>query len=138
MTKKVMHDNASEALVVLVIPGRPKVLKNSKRILGRGRRKIVLPSVAYAKWEAHALASLRGRKSIALIDEPLTAHYRFYFANRQSEPDVSNLIEGPQDVLAKAGVIANDRLIMRVTAEKFFGRGEARTEISLYAYEASA
>lgn len=72
--------------------------------------------------------------SIGVLDEPLYVIYKFYFANRQAEPDVSNLIEGPQDVLQKAGIIKNDRLIMRVMAEKFFGVGEPRTEIEIYNY----
>src|SRR3954464_6999216 len=124
---------ASNAIVTLTIPGRPRVLKNSKRIFGRGRRKIVLPSAAYVKWESHAMASLLRHKSIALIDVPVTAKFKFYFANRQSEPDVSNLIEGPQDVLVRAGFLKNDRLVMRVEAEKFFGEAP-RTEIEIYVY----
>jgi Holliday junction resolvase RusA-like endonuclease len=121
-------------LVTLTIPGRPRVLKNGKRIFGRGRRKIVLPSAKYAEWERIAMAAVKRANSIALLDCPLTVHYRFYFANRSGEADVSNLCEGPGDVMQKAGVIANDKLIMRIVAEKFFG-GTPRTEVEIFKYE---
>ena len=122
-------------LATAIIKGRPRVLKNNKRIFGRGGRKVVLPSVQYLNWEKEALAGLLAHKSIALIDTPVVATYRFYFENRHAEPDVSNLIEGPQDVLVKAGILKNDKLIMRVEAEKFFGHAP-RTEVALYAYQA--
>jgi Holliday junction resolvase RusA-like endonuclease len=79
------------------------------------------------------MAAAKRAVSIALIDDPVIVHYRFYFLNRSGEADVSNLCEGPGDVLQKAGVIANDRQIMRIVAEKFFGH-EPRVEIEIYKY----
>lgn len=64
------------------------------------------------------------------IPYAIEAHYRFYFENKHGEADTSNLIEGPQDVLEKVGVIVNDKLITKLTAEKFFGH-EPRVEIIL-------
>jgi Holliday junction resolvase RusA-like endonuclease len=123
------HDH----IVHLVIPGRPAILKNSKRVISRGagRRAIVLPSITYVKWEQHAALWLQRSFRGCLIDYQVTAEFRFFFENRKSEPDVSNLIEGPADVMQKVGILKNDRLIVRLTAEKFFGH-DPRTEIDLY------
>lgn len=113
------------------------MLKNGKRIFGRGRRKVVLPSPQYALWERNALRALSVRKNVCLVDFPCVVHMRFYLANRSGEPDVSNLIEGPADVMQKAGILKDDKLIMRVQAEKFFG-AEPRVEIEIYKYEKGA
>lgn len=120
----------SDVVFRATIMGRVMVLKNNKRIFGRGRKKIVLPSAKYAQWEPHALAALLRQFKSKCIDYPVSATFDFYFANKMAEPDVSNLIEGPQDVLVKAGVLKNDRLIQRVTGEKHFG-SEPRVEIEL-------
>ncbi len=123
-------------IVTLTIPGRVGILKNSKRVIarGRGRRAIVLPSLRYSDWERHAARELSKRLTVALIDVPVEAHFRFFFKNHQGESDLSNMLGGPEDVLQRVGVIANDRLIYRIEAEKFFGH-DPRTEIEIYKYE---
>lgn len=123
-------------VLFVTIPGRVMVLKNSKRVIFRGprRRASVLPSPQYSKWERHAANWLRLSFKGHLIDWPCEAHFKFYFQNRQGEADVSNLIEGPADVLQKVGILKDDKLIMRVVAEKFFG-SEPRCEISFYRYD---
>lgn len=125
-----------QPIFTLTLSGRPIVLKNSKRVIarGRGKKAIVLPSERYSEWEEIAMAVASRSANGPSIDRPIEAKYRFYFATRQAEPDVSNLLEGPGDILQKAGIIKNDKLIMRVTGEKFFGE-EARTEIELYDYK---
>jgi Holliday junction resolvase RusA-like endonuclease len=125
-----------EPLPLLTLHGRPSVLKNSKRIFsrGRGKRAIVLPSSKYEAWEENAMATLSRSFKRPLIIDPVCVRYEFFFATRQAEPDVSNLIEGPQDVLQKAGVIKNDRLVMRVIGGKYFGH-DPRTEILISPYQ---
>lgn len=113
------------------ILGRPIVKKNT----ARRYRRIVCYSPKFIQWEKQALLQLgKLRKINPLIDFPIEARFRFYFTNKMAEPDVSNLIEGPQDLLKKAGIISDDRIIQRVTGEKYFGQ-EARTEIEIYKYD---
>lgn len=51
------------------------------------------------------------------------ARYTFYFENHSGEADLSNLLEGPSDLLQDAGVIKNDRLIQSYDgSRKLFGR----------------
>lgn len=113
------------------IPGRPIVKKNTKRIFGAGRFKRIVYSPKYQEWERHAAKHVRRALNAKCIDYPVAAWFKFYFANKQGEADTSNLIEGPQDLLKKMGVIVDDKLIHLVTAQKFFGASEPRTEIEL-------
>ena len=118
------------------ISGRCAVKKNNKRVFKRHGRTIVLSSEKVLAWERLALPLIIRAKTRPMIDFPVEARFKFYFKNRQHEPDVSNLTEAPQDLLQKAGVIQNDKLIVRIVAEKFFGE-EPRTEIELWPYEAA-
>jgi Holliday junction resolvase RusA-like endonuclease len=121
----------------LVVPGRPIVKKNTKRIIGAGKKKMIIYSPKFVEWEKVALLAAMRVRPVNLITCLLEAEYKFYFKNTQGQADTSNLVEGIQDVLTKAGVIQDDKLIMRFTAEKFFGH-EPRTEVVLHEYRISA
>lgn len=124
-------------LYSLTIPGRPIVKKNTQRTVGRGRATRRISSPQFVEWESRAMAELLGqlkRKPREAITRECVAHFRFFFANRQSEADVSNLIEGPQDLLVKAGVLKDDRLIVCLSAWKYFGH-EPCTQISIFDFE---
>jgi Holliday junction resolvase RusA-like endonuclease len=132
-----MSDSAAEytkgPLVRLTIPGRVGILKNSKRVIarGRGRKALVLPSEKYAKWARVAGAALAAQRTVVLIDVPIRAHFRFYFANRHGEPDLSNCLGGPEDLLQSCGIIENDKQIVELWARKYFGH-EPRVEIEIW------
>jgi Holliday junction resolvase RusA-like endonuclease len=122
-------------LITLTIPGRAMVLKNHKRIFGHGGKKRVLPSEKYMIWENQAMFSVvKQNKDKILIEREIIAVYSFYFENRSAEADVSNLIEGVQDIMVKAHLLKDDRLIMKLTAGKFFGY-EPKTQVWLYSYD---
>lgn len=121
-------------IVMLTIPGRVISLKNSKRIVCRGRFPKVLPSERYVEWEANAMAVLKRSFKGQLVDYPCELHARFYFANHSAESDLSNCIQGPEDVLQTLGLLKDDKLIQRMRLEKFFGH-EPRVEIEIYKYE---
>lgn len=55
----------------------------------------------------------------------------FYFKDHQSEPDLSALYEGIQDVLEKEGIIKNDRLIFGHDGSTKIFNEEPRIEIAL-------
>lgn len=130
---------AKNILFRVIIPGRPYVKKNNQRAVGNGKFKRIIYSPQYKKWEgiAHAkiLESLYNAGSFRAIIAPVNMCALFYFANRQAEPDLSALYEGIQDVLQKAGVIENDKLIYAHDgSRKIFGQ-EPRVEIELTAME---
>jgi Holliday junction resolvase RusA-like endonuclease len=62
---------------------------------------------------------------------PVNLKAQFYFGNRKNEPDLSNLYQGIEDVLQKAGVIQNDKqIVSHDGSRKIFGES-ARVEIEL-------
>jgi Holliday junction resolvase RusA-like endonuclease len=115
------------------VHGRPPSKKNTKKVIRKYGKTIVLYSERFREWESHALVYLRqafvGRET---IEEPLEIKLVFYFRNRQQEADVSNLVEAPQDALEKAGIIKNDRLIQVVHARKVFDKFKEGMQIELY------
>lgn len=123
-------------VVVLTIPGRVISLKNSKRIVCRGRFPKVLPSERYAQWRLDAIAAHSCSFKGHLVDYPCEVHARFYFKNRANEADLSNMIQGPEDLMQELGILKDDKLICRSISEKFFGH-EPRVEIEIYKYEAT-
>lgn len=126
------------ALVMLTIPGRPIVKKNTQRIVGSGKARRRILSPKYLAWEQsamlNAMAVLKRSFKGHLVDYPIRLLLKFYFADRQAEADVSNLVEGPQDLLVKLGVLKDDRLVHELRAFKFFGH-DPRTEISIFKYQ---
>jgi len=121
------------------IPGRVGIKKNrtQRHYSFRLKRTITMPSDKYLSWARMAMPYVvQSRNHADTISDPLEAHYRFYFKNRANEADVSNCIEGFADLMQKAGVIKDDRLIMRLTAEKFFGE-EPRAEVELFPFQSN-
>lgn len=112
-----------------VVKGRPIVKKNTKKVYRGGR---VVYSEKYRIWEQKALLSIRPISKT--INEYIYAKFEFHFKGKKSEPDTSNLIEGIQDVLQKRQIIKDDKLIKRLTAEKFFGE-EQKTVVTLYSLD---
>jgi len=121
---------------ILTIPGRPIVKKNTQRTYGSGRSTRRVSSPRYTSWALNARAACNRQFKGALVDCLVTASFRFYFKDRSGEADVSNLVEGPQDILVESQIISDDKLVRKIVAEKFFGH-EPRTEIELFKYEAS-
>lgn len=114
--------------------GRPAIKKNNMMIMRYGQRSGISPNARYRAWEQHTAWALRQAATQATIKDLLTIEIVFHFKNKQHEPDVSNCVEGVQDVLAKAGVIGNDKQIRKLVAEKVFD-GEEYFTVKLYRYD---
>lgn len=98
----------------------------------------MLSSERFLAWERPFIQKLRQAWGFQQhLEQPLTLIIDFYFKNRQAESDLDNCISGPKDCLQLAGVIANDKQIRRIVAEKHFGF-EPSVELSLFNYEAGA
>lgn len=90
----------------LNILGRPATKKNhSQIIMVRGRR-IVIPSKPYTEWENGALMQISGvhRKG---IDYPVNIAVRV-FPYRDGRADLTGYLQAVDDMLVKAGVLADD------------------------------
>jgi len=98
-------------MINLTLPGSIRSKKNSKRIVGRGKRKFIIPSSAYLKWEKEA------RKAIMLqlkfgfepLTIPIVARVLAYYKGQQ--PDLSGALESVGDCL-EGLVYENDKQII--------------------------
>ena len=120
------------------IPGRVDIKKNNRRVFRAGKRMMSLPSIRHEAWVKASMPYVKqawGGKTP--IIENVEAHFKFYFKNHMGEPDTSNCVEAVADILQDGGVIANDKQIMRFTAEKIFGEA-ARTVVELCPYEGTS
>ena len=97
----------------IIIPGETIAKKNSQRIVKFGRseraRRSIRPSAAYDRWEKNALEHLQWIKPPHIFDYPIQI-YLFHFRKTKRKFDLSNMIEGVQDVLQKAQIIDDDSM----------------------------
>ncbi len=117
------------------VPGRCPSKKNTQKVVRRHGMTFVVYTPLFRAWESEAIAYMKAANKMKKpFGVPMVARFTFYFKNHSGESDTSNLVEAPQDVLKKAGVIADDKFIYLFTAHKVFGT-EPRTDIELYHYE---
>lgn len=112
------------------IPGRVFVKKNTQRVVGLGRSKRAIYSKQFMAWQNAALCFLSGARLADPVDVPVILWLKFFFQHRGAEADVSNLVEGVQDVLVTAQILEDDKLVHKLIAEKHFGE-EPRVEIEI-------
>lgn len=119
--------------VTIVLPGKPETKKTSNQIAFNRKtgRRFILPSKAYLAWEKKCCWLLTLLWRHAPIDYPMHVKARFY---RDLRPDLDNLKHGVADVLQKAGVIKNDRLIKSWDGSRLIKSKETRVEVSIYRY----
>jgi Holliday junction resolvase RusA-like endonuclease len=122
--------------VKIIIPGRARVKKNGQKVVRTrygGITKINTPQ--YIAWHNAAFREALKQKPLGHkpIAVPMNAGFVFYFSNHQHEADLSNLIEGPQDLLKELGFIVDDKLIYSLDgSKKVFSKDEPeRVEITL-------
>lgn len=134
----------------LTIPGRPWVKKNGqmiKRMKGAKcsycyqptGRPFISPSYDFEK--KYQLPSIKFIKSWMednnhlIIDDYVWTIYRFYMPTLM-EPDLSNLLEAPQDSLTRAGFWTDDRLVKSVDRSRvLYDKDNPRTEVWVSKYK---
>lgn len=85
----------------VVLPGTCRIKKNSRRHVGSGRKKKVLPSVAYERWEqqarAHVLFMYRVHAKGWPIMDLIAVRVLAYYSG--PEPDLSGILESVGDAM---------------------------------------
>lgn len=115
-----------------VIEGRPGILKNGKKLVRAGGRIFPVSSDKYKAFEAKAYLIIKAAKSQPTINFPVNVCMKFFFKNYAHEMDLSNCYQGIEDILQKALVIENDKLIYgHDGSRKIFGAMNERIEISI-------
>jgi Holliday junction resolvase RusA-like endonuclease len=108
----------------IVIEGRPISKKNHRRNFGHTS----LPSVAYAKFQQHALWQLKGLKE--KFNGEVIVNYIFYMKGRL-DTDCDNMIGGVNDILQDAGIIDNDKNIIAGSFRKIPGNKDWKTILEI-------
>ncbi len=111
------------------VPGHV-VKKNNRPIFKRGARAFLGKSPRLISAEDYMLMMIKRAGHEQGLTQPITSYisasFRFYFSDfhskkkvmRKTLPDLSNLVQLPEDVLTKAGIIEDDRLIMSLDGSR--------------------
>ena len=123
-----------QILFKCTIPGRPYVKKNGAKVYGNK----YVTTKQYRAWEKNAALFINSVASMYPAAQlPFSGKFRlkavFYFENGSSEPDLSALYEGIQDLLQKLGIIENDKFIYSHDGStKVIGTTQPRLEFFLF------
>lgn len=116
------------------LKGRTRILKNSKKIIKVGKRRIPVHSDQYKRWAIFAAIFItKAKTNKTPIDKPVNLKCLFYLKNHQHEADLSNMYQGIEDILEECGVLENDKLIHSHDGSRkiFDPNEEERVEITL-------
>ena len=97
-------------LLSFVIEGKPRTKKNSGRIFTNGRRPRILPSAAFAEWNAIAQPQLAKVRSESKVPLPIACdvNVRALFIRDRKVGDAVNYYEALADALEEGGILVND------------------------------
>lgn len=118
----------------IVLPGRPITKKNSQRISINRRtgKRFVRPSKAYSEYEEICLWHLKAYRG-KQYDSPVGLKVEYWMPNRRSWPDLIGLLQATSDILEKAGILADDKLIVSYDGSRIVGvdKDNPRAEITI-------
>lgn len=95
-------------MILLRIPLEPKTKKNHSRIIQNKRtgKIMLIPAKQYIEYEKECMEYI-GDELKLKIDTPVNVECHFYMQTRR-KCDLTNLLEAIDDILVKAGVLADD------------------------------
>lgn len=100
----------------IVLTGRIPSKKNSKIIICRGSKPMLLPSQKHKEWHEEAMTQLIGKQII----ESDTIKATFYAPDKR-RADLSNKFESVADLLVDAGLIEDDNWFVLKDIRLVFG-----------------
>lgn len=109
----------------MTIKGRPI---SKKRAYLRSKNGGLYLDSNYKNWRAYALLQLKKYKEKYTSDLAVT--YTFQVKGRALF-DLDNAVVGINDILQDAGILANDRQIIHITANKYYGFEEFVTIVDI-------
>lgn len=122
----------------LSIPGRPISKKNHQQIVYVNNKPIIIQSKYWAAYEKFCIGGKRKPGWLmqwgnVQFKEPVTLTCRYWLPDRRSRPDLGNLLAGTCDLLEKAGILANDRLVAHFGDSCIIGidKNNPRVEIEI-------
>jgi Holliday junction resolvase RusA-like endonuclease len=106
--------------LTIEIPGNAIAKKNSQMAVNMGKRNMILPSKAYQKWEKMAVDHLRCPALEYTGTYPAVLTF-YHYRKTLAAFDLSNMMEGIQDVFQKVGIINEDNMNHIIPAIKGLG-----------------
>lgn len=116
--------------MTFTIPLPPVTKKNSQRIFVRNGRPFIMPSAQYQQYEHDAMWFIPNAEMIA---EPVNIECVFYMPTKR-KCDLTNLLEAVDDILVKAGTIADDNYTIVAGhdgSRVLYDKEKPRTEITI-------
>jgi Holliday junction resolvase RusA-like endonuclease len=119
--------------IKFTIPLPPISKKNSQQIFRPNgmNRPIIVPSKQYKDYEAAAMRYIPRIRGITPISNPVNIECRFYMPTKR-KCDLTNLLEAIDDVMVKAGLLADDNYTVIQShdgSRVFYDKENPRTEI---------
>lgn len=95
-------------MLEITLEGTIPSKKNSKRIVGRGKRMFIISSKNYLEWEKEKADEIYGQlDEITAITTPIRLSITFSSSTKRKW-DLSNKVESIQDLLVKVGILEDD------------------------------
>lgn len=115
-------------MITLKIDGDLMSKSNSRIMTTRGGRTRLIKKPKAIEYEESALWQLKGQlRGHVTFTRPVRLDVRVWYSSMRPDLDVSLL----QDVLEKAGVYKNDRLVEEIHAHRFLDRENPRLEVTI-------
>jgi Holliday junction resolvase RusA-like endonuclease len=123
-----MPKNPETGIQKIIIPGRPITKKNHQQISKHGG---IIQSEAYQIYETASLWELKKYRVRYTGKVSLCA--RYWMPDRRSWPDLIGLLQATSDILQKAGIIKNDKLVVSYDGSRIVGidKQNPRVEIEI-------
>ena len=120
-------------MLTIVFEGHIPSKKNSKRVVKRGNKTIVLPSVAYEQWHDAELPTLL---NAGYVPAPFSIVYQFWIGGVTipADFDLSSGVESIDDLLVDAKIIQDDKWRCLADLHPYvagFIRGESKTIVTI-------
>ena len=120
-------------MLTIVFEGHIPSKKNSKRVVKRGNKTIVLPSVAYERWHDAELPTLL---NAGYVPAPFSIVYQFWIGGVTipADFDLSSGVESIDDLLVDAKIIQDDKWRCLADLHPYvagFIRGESKTIVTI-------
>ena len=118
--------------VNLVLEGRPITKKNSQiPIITKTGKRFIIQSKQYRQYEEDCLRQL----DFLYHGQPLTGRIHleaYYHMPTLAKPDLLNLLAATSDILEKAKVIENDKLIYSVDGSRVMEKDKDNPRVEIF------
>ena len=126
-----------------IIDGQPMSKKRNYKIIKIGRHYTLGLATKYKHWEKSATDQLWAQRmtyqshmtGVFQITSLVEVAFEFFLKGKRKY-DLSNLIQGPEDALVKAGILEDDALICSLDgSRKHLGCENPRVQITIRSFE---